>query len=305
MLSRFPCLSLIAFAAMTASSGSLLDYARPDSDALIYIDVAQAEKAMDKALWNKIEEDKLAAQNRAREEPDEDAHESPDLFGAMSDMRPEFVANITLVSREPLRLMIEGAILFRTGEDGRKLLEGLAGPLVGDESSVPVSLSIEETDDGICKFLLLYNMKKRVSLPPPAHSAARCDMFGRLISMNPSACILMNSIRWAPLLGGNEASRDLQSLMIRADAVGIAVSVRARTIHFSAEAAFRRERDVADYAQNAEAMSGDVGMLLSGPILYGVSSSAHGLVVSVAADIGIDEAWTSLGTLKEEEPPAK
>lgn len=310
MLSRFLCLSLIVLVAMTASAGGLLDYARPDSDALIYMDVAQAEKAMDKALWQKIEADKQAARNRereelAREEPDQDAPDAPDVFGAISDMNPELVANITLVSREPLRLMVEGAVRFQTGEDGRKLLEGLAGSFVGDESSVPMSLSIEETDDGICKFLLLYNLKKRVNLPPPAHSAARSNMFGRLISAKPSVCLLMNSIRWAPLLGGNEASADLQRLMIRADAVGIAVSVRARTIHVSAEAAFRREQDAADYARNAEAMSGDVGKLLSGPILRGVSASAHGLVVSISADIGIDEAWTSLGTLKEDEPPVK
>ena len=91
--------------------------------------------------------------------------------------------------------------------------------------------------------------------------------------------------------------------MVLADAMGAAASVKGGSINVFAEAAFRREGDAAAYAQNLEMMVENVNkLLLGGPILRKLATSASGTSVAVSADIGIEGAWTSLTALSATPP---
>ena len=308
---------ILASSVMRIFAAGVWGYAKPDSDALVYFNAGQAEKSMEKGLWKKINAEKKAAWKSKSDDRsvdgdgdgdgdgDDDGGGGLDFMRSFADLNPELVANVTLVSRTPIRLMIEGAVHFHSGSaaEAKKSLNGFVGLLSGGaasdgEPSEPASLVVKDVGKGTHEFLFLYNLKKRVQLPPPAPSAARKRLAESFLASKPSICLVLNSIRWAPLLAGTPENRDFRRIMVLAEAMGVAASVRGELIQVSAEVAFRRERDAATYAQNAEAMASNVDNLLSGgPILRKVTTSAKGTSVAISADIGIEGAWSSLTAL--------
>ena len=257
---------------------------------------------MDRELWKKIESDKKAAQKKEAESQKDDDGDGEAGFGFMqgfADLNPELVANVTLVSRNPLRLMVEGALRFQSGKTAevKKALDSFKNLFSDDESAEPMSLTVKDGKEGVYEFLLLCNLKRRVALPPPAHSEGRKRMSESVMATKPSAFLVLNSIRWVPLLAGTNESRSLRRLMTLADSVGASAFVSGKEICLSAEAIFRRERDVVSYAQDALAIVRDVEKVVSGPILRGLSAKPRGMAIVFSARIGIDDAWTTIGSL--------
>ena len=318
---------LFLFAVLTSSvafADGVWDSAQPLSDALFYLDTRQGEMAMDRDLWKKIERDRkaAAADKKNPSDEDEDGDDDLDLFAGLADLNPEILINVTLVSRDPLRLMLEGKVCFHAGNDDAadKALDGLLSAFSDDdqkddsqkgggssvrtvsftteEDDIPLSLSVRKAKDGAHEFLLLYNLKKKVDLPQPAPSAHRIRLVESFKASNPACCLVMNSIRWAPLLDGFSESRDLRRLMRKADAIGISALARGRSVHMTFAAAFRNSESAAEYAIKAESMAKDVSKIAAGPFLRNVKAASQGLSVSLTAEVDLESSWTSLMTLQ-------
>ena len=290
-------------AALQSVAAGIWDYARPDSDALVYLDVGRAEKAMDRDLWEKLEADKKAAQERdAKSSKDEEdgVEDGFDFMRGFADLNPELVANVTLVSRSPLRLMVEGAVRFQSGgaADAKKSLDGFVEMFSGEDGAEPMSLAVKETDGGMYEFLLLFNLRRKVDLPAPSPSPGRRRMADMFLASKPSAFLAANSVRWAPLIMGGAESRSLRRMMVLADSIGLSVAVKGRSVSVLSEALFNREGDAAAYAQSAEAMCRDVEKILSGgSILRKVSPSSSGRSVGFSVEVDIGESWSVFKSL--------
>ena len=319
------CLFVFAvLASCAAFADGVWDYARPLSDALFYLDTRQGESAMDKNLWKKIERDRKAASKTKGKLPveDEEGDEDIDPFAGFSDLNPEMLFNITLVSRAPLRLMVDGKVCFHAGSDDavNKALDGLFAAFsdgdvndyemkdeesgarivsfATEEENIPLSLRVRKAKDGMYEFLLLYNLKKKIDLPPPAQSPHRIRMVESFRSSKPACCLVANSIRWAPLLDGLSESRDLRRLMRKAEAVGISALAKGRSVYITLDAAFRSAEVASKYADKSESIAKDVSKIAGGSFLRNIESYAQGMSVSLKAEVDLESSWDSLMTLQ-------
>ncbi len=127
---------------------NLWAYASPSADVIVYINTMQAEKSMDKQLWQRIEKDK----NKALDEDKEDS-----LFDVKGrDM--EAVVNVVISSIVPFKGTIEGvaSISGDVNADIKKLLN----PQEGSEFPAPTIAK-----KGDLKFYQ-YDFKAEDAMPP-------------------------------------------------------------------------------------------------------------------------------------------
>ena len=102
-------LSLTGAIPLFADEESLWSYADPSADLCIYINTKQAEKAMEKGLWDRIRQDK----NNAI------AKKSEGQLFSTKDRDMELIGNLHIVSMEPFCGTVDG-------------LANISGDLSGD-----------------------------------------------------------------------------------------------------------------------------------------------------------------------------
>lgn len=298
----------------------------PHADAMVFIDFGQAEKSMEKDIWNQINKDKKAAFEKEKAEGSEGVNIA-NVFDDFTGLNPAVLINITAVSHKPFRLMIEGVIRFNSKEikRGDATIKALVKKLsdwgcdLSEEktdkgfkqvltikdgkSAEPMSFSMVSSGSGEYEFCFLYNLKKKIVLPPSKYFRSHRKMLEsfKARTSDPVSFFVLNSIRWMFLLPKNKENYELRHLMAIADSIGGCIKIQGNILHLLLSADFGDNIVANRYAREVKDLVDKAKQIIQGIILRDLSADVVNTSVGVSVAIDIRAAWSTLMNLKATE----
>ena len=317
-------LVLLASAVAVAAVPSAASVARPAADLVVAFDTLQAEKAMDRELWQRIQSDKKKAQKRARDKSPFKT-DGRDIAG---------VVNVSFVSFDPFRFTADGLLSVSGGkgtsikEDvgaladmakdsgytvekrgGRKTPEyELSMDAIDDDDGEsilpPTGAVLSVLDDSQAKFVARWGLSKNDvealaassgeenANPPLADALKAAPLSGT------SLTVVGNAVKLASLpLDGNAEQKALKELLQQLSTFTISVRADGGELRISALLHFRNEDDAtarrAEFRQDCEAILAALKRQQGGMVRT-LSAGGEGKALTVDASLDIRSAWDSL-----------
>lgn len=315
-------LALLALSAVSiAAVPSPASVARPTADLVAVFDTLQAEKAMDKGLWQRIQADKKRAQKRSREKSPFKT-DGRDIAG---------VVNVSFVSFDPFRFTADG-LLSVSGGKGTSIQEDV-GALAGmandsgykvekrggkktpeyelsmdavkddDGEAIlpPTGAILSVLDDSQAKFAARWGLSKRDvealaassdeqnANPPLADALKAAPLSGT------SLTVVGNAVKLANLpLDGNDEQKALKELLLQLSTFTISVRADGGELRISALLHFRNEDDAMarrdEFRQDCEAILTALKRQQGGTVRT-LSAGGEGKTLTVDAALDIRSAW--------------
>lgn len=281
------------------------------ADGVFYLNTGQAEKKMDRDLWTRIQNDK----ENAKKESNAASDGGPDFDLFKKDVA--LLANVYIVSKEPLRLAICGEIAFDGSErgvlsnivamaseivkegDGRYVRGGTRKRPVHELKMNPeggecISLKIEEKESS-AQFELLYNLdafqRPNKTDPPPA----RLQAVSNVKNGDSAIGIVLNATAWSGVFPEDTKDMRVFSRMLRAmDTAEVRVRVDGVEVRTSLVGTFKSEVLAKRYSKDLVDSLPLLSQTYGNGLLVGLEPRLSGRVVSILVRARLDLAWARM-----------
>lgn len=300
------CSSCVASAA-TDVRGVL----RPTSDAVVYFNTRQAEKAMSPEIWKRIKSEKEETARRARSSTGGKPFKNTDAEGAL---------NVTFASFQPLQLTVDGEIALSGGQKGavRQDVEVICsdaveigfsvtrggskdepayvlnGKLQEDQPPVHAELTIKK-DGRIAGDLKWGGQQDKVSEGNRMPVLIRqMQSFGNDLSLG----VALDAQRIATLpLDGNDRQRELKKLLVKLETLGLCVRVKGDALCFFLTGEFLREEDAVAFLASVRPFCSALVAALSvnGGAVRSMTPGGAGRRVTIMITADVSVLWQLLG----------
>ena len=293
---------------------SLWGYADPTADVCIYLNTTQAEKAMEKGMWDRIQKDKNAAIEKK-------AKNGGQLFST-KDRDMELIGNLHITSVEPFSGTLDGVANITgdmTGEiqkmmDQMKENNSAALPQVSKQDDMDFySLALSGVDgvDSISGLDVMFvpvtpnqiqfragiNGKdaepKTVLSKPAEPSPAIAKLSGQDLAF---ACIMSPEKLAMFKLG--EDSEKLIEFLKQMNEIAFSVRIAGNQMILDGSLSFKAESSIPGFMTIAEPFLSQVKNVAHGETPPRIS--ANGRVVSVTIPVNISDAWGFLSNMTGE-----
>ena len=207
-------------------------YAGSGADAIMYFNTMQAEKAMDRELWDAIQKERQKALERLEKEEAAQDEFSPGL----KDRHVEALLNILVESIEPMSIALDGAVKFSGGtgstplEDLKDMLDSAKGKDGIEISTIDVqgreaysiSTSISDTgqpieilvvplNDNAFEFKAKLNSRSGLQPGMLPQGGASAPLVQGIAGADVSFAAACNTLKLASMLGGGQRAMMLKN----------------------------------------------------------------------------------------------
>ena len=289
---------------------SLWGYADPTADICVYINTKQAEKAMEKNLWDRIQKDK----NEAIEKKP-----GGQMFST-KDRDMELMGNLHIISMEPFAGTLDGVANI-SGDmmgDIDKMMENLkqgnsgVDPQISKQNDLDFyTLALPGTDglSGLdCMFVPVkpnqiqfrvnFNaqdaVQKKVLSKPAEPSPAIQKFSGQDLAF---ACILSPE-KLIEIQFANDGSEKLVEFLKQMNEIAISVRVAGKQMMLEGSFAFKSESFVTEFLTIAEPFLSEVKSVAGGETPPRMTS--NGRIVSITVPVSISDAWKLISNMTAE-----
>ena len=291
---------------------SLWGYADPTADVCVYINTKQAEKAMEKNLWDQIQKDKNEAIDKKSKSGDQ-------LFDTKNrDM--EVIGNLHIISMEPFAGTMDGVANISGDLKGdldkmmENLKEGNSGvdPQMSKQNDMDFyTLALPGTDglSGLdCMVVPVKPNQIQFHVNFNSQDAIQKMVMGKTAEPSPAiqkfsgqdlafACILSPE-KLIEIQFANEGSEKLVEFLKQMNEIAISVRVAGKQMVIDGSLAFKSEAFVTEFMTIAEPFLSELKSATGGETPPRMSS--NGRIVSITIPVSISDAWKLISNMTAE-----
>ena len=300
---RLAALLLLAGAVplFAADEESLWGYADPSADVCVYINTKQAEKAMEKNLWERIRQDKNEAiENRSGKQ----------LFST-KDRDMELMGNLHIVSMEPFSGTVDGVANISGDLPGDidRLMEMMQGNSSVDSQTskqgeldfYTLALSGMDGLSGIdCMFVPVKPNQIQFRVNINSQDAVQKTVLGKSTEPSPAikklssqelafACILSPEKISGLQLSGN--AEKVAEFLKQMNEIAISVYISGEQMMVGGTFAFKSETSAAAFITVAQPFLSQVKSLAGAENQNPPRIAVNGKDVSITIPVSISDAW--------------
>jgi len=305
--------SLLSFCVAAADGESLWGYADPTADVVVYINTTQPEKAMEKSIWDRIQQDK----NRALKEKE------GRLFDTKNrDM--ELIANLRIVTLEPFCGTVEGVANISGDLQGdidnmmelMKQREGTTPQVSKKDNKNFYNLSLSGTKEnqktdfmlvpiGSNQIQFRININPQDTMPQTLLSAGagvsaeESEGLAKLSGQDVAfACFLIPE-RFADMkISGTESTEALGEFLKKVSSIGLSAQASGVYTILKGSFSFKSEIDAAMFAESAEEILPKMKALLGSE--QSPRSVVTGRNLEISIPLNTSDAWDMISRFTNE-----
>lgn len=309
-------LSVLCFEAVAADGESLWGYADASADVVVYINTKQPEKAMEKSIWERIQQDK----DRAVKEKGGDG-----LFDT-KDRDMELIANLRITSVKPFSGTVEGVanISGNMLGDIDKMMEMLKqqdGPMpeisrkddmdfynlstAGDEESPATDFMLVPISPNQMQFRININPSDKMPqtlLRMGTNSGSGTEQAEALAKLGGQdvafACFFVPE-KFADIkVAETDAAESLSDFLQKVSCLSITAQVSGPIMILKGLFSFKSEPDAAAFKRSADELLPEMKTLLGTEQSPRSTTTGKNLEISIPLDIS--DAWDMISRFTDE-----
>ncbi len=289
---------------------SLWGYADPTADICVYINTKQAEKAMEKGLWDRIQKDK----NEAIEKKT-----GGQLFST-KDRDMELMGNLHIISMEPFAGTMDGVANISGDLKGdidkmlEQLKEGNSGvePQMSKQNDLDFyTLALPGTDglSGLdcmlvpvkpnqIQFRVNFNAQDAVQKMVLSKSAEPSPAIQKFSGQELAFACILSPEKLIEIQFANDGSEKLVEFLKQMSEIAISVRVAGKQMMLEGSFAFKSESSVTEFLTIAEPFLSEVKTAAGGETPPRMTSNGRG--VSITIPVNISDAWNLISNMTAE-----
>lgn len=304
-------LGAVPLFAQDGKEESLWGYADPAADICIYINTTQAEKAMEKGMWDQIQKEKNAAIEKK-------AKAGGQLFDT-KDRDMELIGNLHITSVEPFSGTVDGVANI-TGDltgDIQKMMEQMkegnsgASPQMSKQDDLDFYTLALSGADGISgmdimlvpvkpnqiQFRANLNSKDGVPKTLLGKAAEPSPAIAKYSGQDLSFACIMSPEKIAQFKLGDDAEK-LVEFLKQMNEIAVSVRIAGKQMILDGSFSFKAESSVPAFVAIAEPFLSQVKSVAHGETPPRITT--NGRVVGITVPVSISDAWGLLANMTGE-----